>query len=64
MLVGYIRVSPDLDRQRTDLQRDALLVVGIDARHLFEDHAAGAKDDRLAWSKHWNSFVPVTCSSS
>ena len=37
MLVGYMRVSSDSDRQSTDLQRDALLTAGIDARHLFED---------------------------
>jgi DNA invertase Pin-like site-specific DNA recombinase len=46
MLVGYMRVSSDSDRQNTDLQRDALLAVGVDARHLYEDHASGAKDDR------------------
>jgi len=46
MLVGYMRVSSDSDRQSTDLQRDALLAAGIDVRHLFEDHASGVKDDR------------------
>jgi DNA invertase Pin-like site-specific DNA recombinase len=46
MLVGYMRVSSESDRQITDLQRDALLAVGVDGRHLFEDHASGAKDDR------------------
>ena len=46
MLVGYMRVSSDSDRQTTDLQRDALLSAGVDSRHLFEDHASGAKDDR------------------
>ncbi len=46
MLVGYMRVSSDSDRQSTDLQRDALLDDGVDVRHLFEDHASGAKDDR------------------
>ena len=46
MLVGYLRVSSDTDRQSTDLQRDALREAGVDARHLFEDHASGAKDDR------------------
>jgi hypothetical protein len=39
MLVGYMRVSSDSDRQTTHLQRDALLAAGIDSRHLFEDHA-------------------------
>ena len=46
MLVGYLRVSSDSDRQSTDLQRDALLAAGVDARHLFEDKASGARDDR------------------
>jgi DNA invertase Pin-like site-specific DNA recombinase len=46
MLVGYMRVSSGSDRQSTDLQRDALIAAGVDSRHLFEDHASGAKDDR------------------
>jgi DNA invertase Pin-like site-specific DNA recombinase len=46
MLIGYMRVSSDSDRQNTDLQRDALLRAGVDKRHLFEDKASGAKDDR------------------
>lgn len=51
MLVGYMRVSSDSDRQSTDLQRDALLAVGVDPRHLFEDHASGAKDDRAGLAR-------------
>lgn len=51
MLVGYMRVSSDSDRQTTDLQRDALIAAGVDSRHLFEDHASGAKDDRLGLSE-------------
>jgi DNA invertase Pin-like site-specific DNA recombinase len=46
MLIGYMRVSSESDRQTTDLQRDALLAAAVDSRHLFEDHASGAKDDR------------------
>ena len=41
MLVGYMRVSSEGDRQVLDLQRDALLAAGVDERHLFEDHASG-----------------------
>jgi DNA invertase Pin-like site-specific DNA recombinase len=41
-----MRVSSDSDRQSTDLQRDALIAAGVDVRHLFEDHASGAKGDR------------------
>lgn len=46
MLVGYMRVSSDSDRQSTALQRDALIAAGVDVRHLFEDKASGARDDR------------------
>jgi DNA invertase Pin-like site-specific DNA recombinase len=41
-----MRVSSDSNRQITDLQHDALLAVGVDARHIFEDHASGTQDDR------------------
>ncbi len=46
MLVGYMRVSSDGDRQTTTLQRDALLAAGVDDRHLYEDKASGARADR------------------
>ena len=46
MLVGYMRVSSESDRQTTDLQRDALLAAGVDERHLFEDKASGTRSDR------------------
>ena len=46
MLVGYMPVSSEGDRQTTALQRDALLAAGVDERHLFEDKASGARDDR------------------
>ena len=51
MLIGYMRISTDNDRQSTDLQRDALLAVGVDVRHLFQDHASGARDDRPGLAK-------------
>ncbi len=43
MLVGYMRVSTDGDRQVLDLQRDALLAAGVDERHLFEDRVSGSR---------------------
>jgi DNA invertase Pin-like site-specific DNA recombinase len=46
MLVGYMRVSSVDDRQSVDLQRDALLASGVDERHLHQDKASGARDDR------------------
>jgi DNA invertase Pin-like site-specific DNA recombinase len=47
MLVSYMRVSSDNDRQTTNLQWGALINVGVDPRHLFEDKASGARDDRI-----------------
>ncbi len=58
MLVGYMRVSSETDRQNTDLQRDALLATGVDSRHLFEDHASGAKDDRPGLAKALEFVCP------
>ncbi|MFJ6347169.1 recombinase family protein [Pseudarthrobacter oxydans] len=46
MLVGYMRVSKADGSQTTNLQRDALLVAGIDAGSLYEDMASGKKDNR------------------
>jgi DNA invertase Pin-like site-specific DNA recombinase len=51
MLVGYMRVSLDNDRQVLDLQRDALLSAGVDERHLFDDHASGSRGDRPGLAK-------------
>jgi len=41
-----MRVSSVTNRQTIDLQHDALIAAGVDARHLYEDHASGAQDDR------------------
>jgi DNA invertase Pin-like site-specific DNA recombinase len=46
MLVGYMRVSSADERQSVDLQRDALVAAGVDERHLHQDKASGARDDR------------------
>src|SRR3954452_8191429 len=51
MLVGYMRVSTDSDRQVLDLQRDALVAVGVDERHLFEDRVSGSRGDRTGLAK-------------
>jgi len=45
-VIGSLWVLSDADRQTTDLQRDALLAAGGDERHLFQDKASGARDDR------------------
>ena len=46
MLVGYMRVSKADGSQTVELQRDALLAAGVDAAHLYDDHASGRRDDR------------------
>lgn len=46
MLVGYVRVSKADGSQVTDLQRDSLLLAGVDAAHIYEDTASGKRDDR------------------
>ncbi|MDE1475919.1 recombinase family protein [Xenorhabdus bovienii] len=46
MLIGYMRVSSNDERQSVALQRDALIAAGVDPRHLHQDHASGARDDR------------------
>lgn len=46
MLVGYVRVSKADGSQVTDLQRDALLVAGVDPQHIYEDTTSGKRDER------------------
>src|SRR5260370_29310477 len=41
-----MRVSKADGSQANDLQRDALLAAGVDARHLYEDAASGKRDDQ------------------
>ena len=55
MLVGYMRVSTDGDRQVLDLQRDALLAVGVDERHLSKITPAAAGGIAPAWRRPWRS---------
>ncbi|WP_430516481.1 recombinase family protein [Escherichia coli] len=41
-----MRVSSNDERQSVSLQRDALIAAGVDPRHLHQDHASGARDNR------------------
>jgi DNA invertase Pin-like site-specific DNA recombinase len=61
MMVGYMRVSSDGDRQVLDLQRDALLAAGVDERHLFEDHASGSRGERAGLAKALAFIRPGDC---
>lgn len=61
MLIGYMRVSSEGERQSTDLQMDALLKAGVDSRHIFEDKASGAKDKREGLQKALNFLKNGDC---
>jgi DNA invertase Pin-like site-specific DNA recombinase len=61
MLVGYMRVSSDGERQVLDLQRDALLNAGVDERHLFEDHASGSRGNRAGLAQALTFLRPGDC---
>jgi DNA invertase Pin-like site-specific DNA recombinase len=41
-----MRASSADERQSVDLQRDALIAAGVDERHLYQDKASGARNDR------------------
>jgi DNA invertase Pin-like site-specific DNA recombinase len=51
MLIGYMRVSTDGDRQVLDLQRDALVSAGVDERHIYDDRISGSRTDRIGLAK-------------
>lgn len=46
MLVGYERISTDGGRKSVDLQHDALIAAGVNARHIYGDKLSGSRDDR------------------
>lgn len=46
MLIGYMRVSKADGSQSPELQRDALLVEGVEPDRIYEDRASGTKDGR------------------
>lgn len=46
MLIGYARVSKGNGDQILDLQLDALTAAGVEAAHVYTDHASGKRDDR------------------
>lgn len=46
MQIGYVRISKTDGSQNLDLQKDALLKVGVLPENIYEDQASGKKDNR------------------
>ena len=46
MLIGYARISKTDGSQVLDLQKDALIKVGVAPAAIYEDQASGKRDDR------------------
>lgn len=46
MLIGYMRVSKADGSQVLDLQRDSLIVAGVEARNMYEDRQSGKIENR------------------
>jgi DNA invertase Pin-like site-specific DNA recombinase len=46
MLIGYARISKTDGSQVLDLQKDALIKVGVAPAAIYEDRASGKRDDR------------------
>jgi DNA invertase Pin-like site-specific DNA recombinase len=44
MLIGYMRVSKNDGSQNLDLQRDALIAVGMAKDRIYLDQASGKRD--------------------
>lgn len=61
MLIGYMRVSSESDRQSFDLQYDALIQSGVDPRNIYQDRASGAKDQRDGLKKALEFVMPGDC---
>ena len=45
MLIGYMRVSKAAGSQSLDLQKDALLAVGVEEDRIYSDMQSGSKHD-------------------
>jgi DNA invertase Pin-like site-specific DNA recombinase len=61
MLIGYMRVSSENERQVFDLQYDALIQEGIDPRNIYQDKISGARDNREGLQKALDFLQPGDC---
>jgi DNA invertase Pin-like site-specific DNA recombinase len=46
MLIGYMRISKTDGSQTLDIQRDALIAIGVEESHLYHDIVSGKKEAR------------------
>jgi DNA invertase Pin-like site-specific DNA recombinase len=46
MQIGYVRISKTDGSQSLDLQKDALIKIGVLQEKIYEDQASGKKDNR------------------
>jgi len=61
MLIGYMRVSSENERQVFDLQYDALIQEGIDPRNIYQDKVSGTRDNREGLQKALDFLQPGDC---
>lgn len=58
MLIGYIRVSKNDGSQNLDLQKDALIKVGVEEQRIYQDMASGKKDSRPGLNECLKAIQP------
>jgi DNA invertase Pin-like site-specific DNA recombinase len=58
MFIGYMRVSKADGTQVLDLQRDALIEMGVDPDRIYDDLASGRFDDRPGLSNCLKALQP------
>ena len=58
MLIGYMRISKHDGSQNLDLQRDALIKVGVDRNRIYHDMASGKNDARPGLTQCLKALQP------
>ena len=60
VLIGYVRVSKADGSQTLAPERDAMLAVGVEVGHIYEDLASGRHDDRPGLAACLKAIQPGT----
>ncbi len=58
MLIGYMRVSKNDGSQSLDLQKDALIAVGVDEERIYHDYVSSKKDSRPGLEACFKALQP------